>query len=170
MATQRNYWISTTQLSLDVGGTTISSGNTQAGSYVVARTLVRSGLGANELSGDSQTWNIHYVIQTMTNPAQYSMRLKLQRWNSSGVVQSESGYGADRTDVGTYDDNLTWASGTWNANDQLALVWEHYRVSGSGNKSAVATANGSSYVDAPTPTPTFNAAECGATQLAGVLV
>jgi len=144
---QRNYPISTIALSLTASGTTVGSGNTQSATFVVARTLVRSGLSAGELLDTSQTWNIHYVVSAMATP--YEMRLKLQRRNSGGTVQSESGYGATRNATGTYDDAIVWASGTWNAGDQLALVWEHRRPSGNGNKSGTITANGASYVDAP---------------------
>lgn len=150
---QRNYFISTTGLATTASGTTIVSGNVSASGFVVARTMVRTSLTANELDSTSQTWSIHYVVSAMTTP--YNMRLKLQRRNSSGVMQSESSYGTTRSGTGTFDDNITWASGTWNANDQLALVWEHERPSGSGNKNGTIDANGSSYVDAPTP-PTFN--------------
>lgn len=151
---QRNYPVSTTALSLTASGTTIGSGNVSSSGFAVARTMVRAGLTAGELDGNSQTWTIHYVISAMTTP--YNMRLKLQRRNSSGVMQSESSYGTTRSATGTYDDNITWASGTWNANDQLALVWEHERPSGTGNKNGTIDANGASYVDAPTP-PVFNA-------------
>lgn len=146
---QRNYLISTTALSLTASGTTITSGTVSAAGFVVARTMVRIGLSANELDGGSQTWSIHYVVSAMTTP--YNMRLKLQRRNSSGTVQSESSYGTTRSATGTYGDNITWNPGTWNANDQLALVWEHERPSGTGNKSGTIDANGSSYVDAPLP-------------------
>jgi hypothetical protein len=144
---QRNYAVSTTALSTTASGTTVGSGNVSAAGFVVARTLVRTGLASAELDSSSQTWTIHYVISAMATP--YNMRLKLQRRNSSGTMQSESSYGTTRSATGTYDDNITWASGTWNANDQLALVWEHERPSGSGNKSGTMDANGSSYVDAP---------------------
>ena len=147
MAVQTNYLVSTTALSLTPSGTTIGSGNTQSGSFVVAQTLVRTGITASELLGDEQTWSIHYVVSAMATP--YEMRLKLQRRNSGGTMQTESGYGTTRSATGTYDDNLTWTSGTWNANDQLALVWEHRRPSGTGNKNGTIDANGASYVDAP---------------------
>lgn len=162
---QRNYLISTTALSLTASGTTIGSGNVSASGFVVARTLVRSGLSANELDGTSKTWTIHYVVSAMATP--YNMRLKLQRRNSSGTMQSESSYGATRSATGTYDDSITWASGAWNANDQLALVWEHERPSGTGNKSGTIDANGSSYIDAPVPA-TFNPGwAAGATKMTG---
>lgn len=150
---QRNYLISTTALSLTPSGTTIGSGNVTAAGFVAARTLVRTGLGAGELAAGSATWTIHYVVSAMTTP--YNMRLKLQRRNSSGVMQSESSYGTTRSATGTYDDNITWASGAWNANDQLALVWEHERPSGTGSKNATIDANGSSYIDAPLPSLPF---------------
>lgn len=152
---QRNYLISTTALSLAASGTTIGSGNVSASGFVVARTMVRTGLTAAELDSTSRTWSIHYVVSAMATP--YNMRFKLQRRNSSGVMQSESSYGTTRSATGTYDDNITWASGAWNANDQLALVWEHERPSGSGNKSGTIDANGASYVDGPTPVTGFPA-------------
>ncbi len=144
---QRNYLINTTTLSLTPSGTTVGSGNTQSSTFVVARTLVRTGLSAEELLSGSQSWPIHYIISSIATP--YEMRLKLQRRNSSSVMQSESSYGTTRSANGTYDDNITWDSGAWAANDELALVWEHRRPSGSGNKSASLDANGSSYIDAP---------------------
>lgn len=150
---QRNYLISTTALSLTASGTTIGSGNVSAAGFAVARTLVRTGLSAGELNGGSATWSIHYAVSAMATP--YNMRLKLQRRNSSGVMQSESSYGTTRSATGTFDDNITWASGAWNANDQLALVWEHERPSGTGNKNATIDANGASYVDAPTFNPAW---------------
>lgn len=146
---QRNYLINTTTISTTASGTTISSGNTQDAAFVVARTLVRGSIPAGTFSSGSQTWSIHYVVSAMVTP--YNMRLKVQRRNSGGTVQAESGYGATRSSTGTYDDNLTADLGTWAANDQLALVWEHFRPSGTGNKSATIDANGSSYIDAPTP-------------------
>lgn len=146
---QRNFLISTTALSLTASGTTIGSGNVSASGFVVARTMVRTGLSAGELNSTSQTWSIHYVVSAMVTP--YNMRLKLQRRNSSGVMQTESSYGTTRSATGTFDDNITWAAGAWAANDQLALVWEHERPSGSGNKSGTIDANGSSYIDAPLP-------------------
>ena len=148
---QRNYPINTTTISTSASGTTIVSGNTQSSTFVVALTMVRTGLSAGELLGTSQIWAIHYVVSAMSTP--YEMRLKLQRRNSGGTVQSESSYGTVRTATGTYDDNITWASGTWNAGDQLVLVWEHRRPSGSGNKSGTISANGASYIDAPADTP-----------------
>lgn len=149
MATQRNYLINTTTLSTTASGTTIGSGNVSAAGFVVARTLVRSGIGAGEFASGSQTWAIHYVVSAMTTP--YNMRLKVQRRNSGGTMQAESGYGTTRSATGTYDDNLTADLGTWAANDQLALVWEHERPSGTGNKNGTMDANGSSYIDAPLP-------------------
>lgn len=145
---QLNYPISTTALATTASGTTITSGNTQSATFVVARTMVRTGLAASELLAGSRIWKVHYVISAMATP--YEMRLKLQRLNSSGTMQSESGYTTVRTATGTYDDNLTWDSGTWNANDQLALVWEHRRPSGTGNKSGTMDANGASSITAPT--------------------
>jgi len=149
---QRNYPISTIALSLTASGTTVGSGNTQSATFVVARTLVRSGLSAGELLDTSQTWNIHYVVSAMATP--YEMRLKLQRRNVLGQVQSESGYGTTRSGTGTFDDAIVWASGTWVALDELALVWEHRRPSGTGNKNGTIDANGASYVDAPLPAGT----------------
>jgi hypothetical protein len=146
---QRNYLVSTTALSLTQSGTTIASGNTVSATFEVSRTLVRTGLSAGELTSGSFTWTIHYVVSGMTTP--YEMRLKLQRRNSSGVMQSESSYGTTRSATGTYSDNITWDSGTWAANDQLALVWEHRRPSGTGNKTGTIDANGASYVDAVLP-------------------
>lgn len=149
---QRNYLINTTTIATAASGTTIGSGNTQDAAFVVARTLVRTGIGAGEFSSGTQTWSVHYVVSAMTTP--YNMRLKVQRRNSSGVMQAESGYGATRSTTGTYDDNLSADLGTWAANDQLALVWEHFRPSGSGNKNATIDANGASYIDAPTTAAT----------------
>lgn len=146
---QRNYLISTTALSLTPSGTTIGSGNTTSATFALARTIARTGIEAGELSSGSRTWSIHYVVSAMTTP--YEMQFKLQRLNSSGVVQSESGFGTARSAIGTFDDNITWDSGTWAANDQLALVWEHRRPSGTGSKNGTVDANGSSYIDAPLP-------------------
>lgn len=150
---QRNYLVSTTALSLTASGTTIGSGNVNVAGFIVARTMVRTGLSAGELAGGSSLWTIHYAVSAMVTP--YNMRLKLQRRNSGGTVQAESDYGTTRSATGTFDDNITWASGAWNANDQLALVWEHERPSGTGNKNATIDANGASYVDAPTFNPVW---------------
>jgi len=144
---QRNYLISTTGISTTASGTTIGSGNTQSSTFVVAQTLVRTGINAGEFLSGSQAWAIHYVVSAMSTP--YEMRLKAQRRNSSGTMQAESGFGTTRSATGTYDDSLTADLGTWAANDQLAVVWEHRRPSGTGNKSATIDANGSSYIDAP---------------------
>ncbi|HEY6244554.1 MAG TPA: hypothetical protein VIX17_11430 [Pyrinomonadaceae bacterium] len=146
---QRNYLINTTTIATSASGTTIGSGNTQSSTFVVAVTLVRSGIAAAEFLSGSQTWSVHYVVSAMTTP--YEMRLKVQRRNSSGAMQAESGYGTTRSATGTYDDNLTADLGTWAASDQLALVWEHRRPSGTGNKSGTIDANGASYIDAPAP-------------------
>lgn len=148
---QRNYLISTTALSQTASGTTIGSGNVSAAGFVVARTMVRTGIGAGEFLSGSQTWLLHYVVSAMSTP--YNMRLKVQRRNSSGTMQAESGYTSTRSATGTYDDNLTADLGTWGAGDQLAVVWEHERPSGSGNKNGTIDANGASYVDAPTTAP-----------------
>lgn len=145
---QRNYLINTTTISTTASGSTIGSGNTTSATFAVARTLVRTGMAAGELASGSQTWSVHYVVSAMATP--YEMRLKLQRLNSSGVMQSESGFTTVRSATGTYDDNLTWDSSAWNANDQLALVWEHRRPSGTGSKNGTLDANGASYIDAPT--------------------
>ena len=145
---QRNYLINTTTISQTASGTTIASGNTQSSTFVVAVTMVRTGIGAGEFQSGSQNWLLHYVVSAMTTP--YNMRLKVQRRNSSGTMQAETGYTATRSATGTYDDTLTADLGTWNANDQLAVVWEHDRPSGTGNKNGTIDANGSSYVDAPT--------------------
>jgi len=147
MATQRNYLISTTGISTTASGTTIGSGNTQNATFELARTLVRSGISAGEFLSGTQTWAIHYVVSAMATP--YEMRLKVQRRNSSGVMQAESGFGTTRSATGTFDDNISADLGTWAANDQLALVWEHRRPSGSGNKNGTIDANGASYIDAP---------------------
>ncbi len=109
--------------------------------------MVRTGIAAGTFQSGTQTWNLHYVVSAMTTP--YEMRLKIQRRNSSGTMQSESAYGTTRTATGTYDDAISWDSGTWNANDQLAVVWEHRRPSGTGSKNGTITANGSSYAEAP---------------------
>lgn len=146
---QRNYLVSTTVLSTTASGTTIVSGNTQSATFVTALTLVRTGIGASEFASGSQTWSIHYVVSAMATP--YEMRLSLQRRNSSGTPQATIGPGTVRSATGTYDDNLTGDLGTWAANDQLALVWEHRRPSGSGNKNGTIDANGASYIDAPMP-------------------
>jgi hypothetical protein len=153
MAVQTNHIISTTALSLTPGGTTITSGNTQSATFVVARTMVRTGLGAGELLSGSQNWAIHYVVSAMVTP--YEMYFVLQRRDSGGAVQSTSGQGTTRNATGTYDDSISWDSGTWAAGDQLALVWYHRRPSGSGNKSGTLTINGSSYVNAPAPEPSI---------------
>jgi hypothetical protein len=144
---QRNYLVSTTALSLTPSGTTIGSGNVATSTDTLALTLVRTGLSAGELQSGTQTWAIHYVVSAMTTP--YSMHLRLVRRNSSGVAQSTSSFGTSRTATGTYDDNISWDSGAWNANDQLALEWWHSRPSGTGNKNGTITVNGSSYIDAP---------------------
>lgn len=154
---QRNYLISTTALSLTASGTTIGSGNTTSATFAVARTLIRTGIGAAEFAPGSQTWSIHYVVSAMATP--YEMRLKVQRLNSGGVMQAESGYGTTRSATGTYEDNLTADLGTWAANDQLALVWEHRRPSGTGSKNGTMDANGASYIDAPTFNPAWGATE-----------
>jgi hypothetical protein len=108
---------------------------------------VRTGIGAGEFLSGSQTWAIHYVVSAMATP--YEMRLSLQRRTSSGTVQATIGPGTVRSATGTYDDSIVGDLGTWAANDQLALVWEHRRPSGTGNKSGTVDANGSSYIDAP---------------------
>lgn len=149
---QINYVISTTALSLTASGTTVTSGTTTSGTFVVARTIVRTALSANELLSGTQSWKIDYVVSAMTTP--YEMYFVLQRRNSSGTVQSTSSAGTTRNTTGTYTDTISWDSGTWAANDQLALVWYHRRPSGSGNKSGTITANGSSYVTAPQTTTT----------------
>lgn len=153
---QTDYAVSTTALSLTASGTTVASANTTAVAFSVSRTLVRSGLSAGELDGTSQTWSIHYVVSATTGLC--ASRFKLQRRNSSGVSQSDSPYFTAHEPIatGTYDENVTWASGTWNLNDQLALVWETYRTSGTGNKTATIDANGSSYVLAPVVAGTVN--------------
>lgn len=148
---QRNYLINTTTIATAASGTTITSGNTQSATFEVGRTMVRSSVPAGSFSATSQTWSLHYLVSQVST-GEYAMRLKLQRRNSSGVMQTESGYTSTRTATGTYDDNLTWTSGTWAANDQLAVVWEHERTSGSGNKTGTIDANGASYVDAPVDT------------------
>lgn len=145
--TQRNYLINTTTISQTASGTTIGSGNTQSSSFVTALTLVRTSIGAGEFLSGSQTWAIHYVVSAMATP--YEMRLSLQRRNSSGTPQVTIGPGTTRSATGTYDDSIVGDLGTWAANDQLALVWEHRRPSGTGNKSGTVDANGSSYIDAP---------------------
>lgn len=146
---QRNYLVSTTALSLTASGTTIGSGNTTSGTFVAARTMIRTGIGAGEFAAGTQTWAVHYVVSAMATP--YEMRLKVQRLNSAGVMQAETTYGTTRSATGTYDDSISFDLGTWAANDQLAVVWEHRRPSGTGSKNGTIDANGSSYVDAPTP-------------------
>lgn len=148
-STQNNYVISTLQLATTASGTSVASGSTQSSTFVVAQTMVRTLLPAGIFASGSQTWSITYVISAMVTP--YEMRLKLQRRNSAGTVQTESSYGTTRSATGTFTDTITWDSGTWAASDQLALVWEHRRPSGTGNKSGTMTANGSSYVVAPIP-------------------
>src|SRR5512133_496767 len=162
---QLNYIISTTELSLTASGTTVVSGNTQSASFVVARTMVRTGLTAGELTGGSQSWGITYVVSAMATP--YEMYFVLQRRNSAGTVQSTSSQGTTRSATGTYTDTITWDSGTWGTNDQLALVWYHRRPSGSGNKSGTLTVNGSSYVTAPSPTITNIAPTVGTLTITG---
>src|ERR1044071_4005089 len=128
---QRNYLVSTTAISQTASGTTIVSGNTQSSTFVVALTMVRTGIGAGEFVSGSKTWALHYVVSAMTTP--YEMRLKVQRRNSSGTMQAETGYTTVRSATGTFDDSLTADLGVWAANDQLAVVWEHRRPSGTGN-------------------------------------
>lgn len=146
---QRNYVVSTTALSLSASGTTVGSGNTQAASFTDLRSMVRTGVGAAELLSGSQTWTVHTVVSATSGL--FGSRFRLERRNSSGVVQATSGYTTahEPLTTGTYDEPVTWNSGTWAANDQLALVWQGYRTSGTGNKTGTIDANGSSYVDAP---------------------
>lgn len=143
------YLTSTTALSTTASGTTITSPSTQSATFAVAATMVRSALAAGEFSDLTKNWVINYTVSAMTTP--YEMRLKLQRRNSAGTMQTESSYGQTVSATGTYTDTISWAPGTWSANDQLALVWEHRRPSGAGNKSATITAGGASYISAPDP-------------------
>jgi hypothetical protein len=165
---QTNYVISTTALSLTASGTTVGSGNTQAGSFTVLRTMVRTGLSAGELDGSSQTWTVRFILSATSGL--FGSRFKIQRRNSSGVMQSESGYTTAREPIstGTYSDDVTWASGTWAANDQLALVWEGYRTSGTGNKTGTIDANGGSWVLAPTAAANFDSTGSLTAQVADV--
>ena len=158
MAQQSDYPVSTTQLSLTASGTTIGSGNTQAAAFTVLRTMVRTGLSAGELASGSQTWTVRTVVSATSGL--FGSRFQLQRRNSAGVVQSSSPYTTahEPLTVGTYTEDVTWDSGTWNANDQLALVWEGYRTSGTGNKTGTIDANGASYVLAPLPAATLSGA------------
>jgi endonuclease/exonuclease/phosphatase family metal-dependent hydrolase len=163
---QRNYLISTTALSTTASGSTIGSGNTQAGSPVLARTLVRSGISAGEFDSGSQTWAVHYVVSAMSTP--YSMALQLVRLNSGGTEQARSSFGTSRTATGTYDDNISWNAGTWAAGDQLVLEWWHFRPSGTGNKNGTIDANGASYIDAPQTSPDITLALTGVSATANV--
>jgi hypothetical protein len=149
---ERNYLVSTTGISTTASGTTIGSGNTQAASFTELRKMVRTGIGAGAFSSGSQTWKVYVVVSATSGL--FGSRFRLQRLNSSGTVQSSSSYTTayEPITTGTYDENVTWDSGTWAENDQLALSWEGYRTSGTGNKTATLTANGDSYIDAPTPT------------------
>lgn len=156
---QNYYPISTTALDTTPAGagTTVGSGNTQAASWTVLRTMVDTGLAAGVLDGTSQTWSFHIVISATSGL--FASRFKLQRRDSTGAVQSESGYftlaSGGAISATTYDGSVTWASGTWNLNDQLALVWEGFRTSGTGNKSGTIDAgSGASYVAAPVPAGT----------------
>lgn len=146
---RNDYVVSTTALSLTPSGTTVSCANTNGSSYAVSRTMTRTALTAGELDGTSQTWSIHYVVSATTGLC--ASRFRLQRLNSSGVAQSSSSYFTAHEPIatGTYDENVTWASGAWNTNDQLSLSWETFRTSGTGNKTITIDANGSSYVIAP---------------------
>lgn len=151
MAAQRNYVVSTTALSLTASGTTVGSGNTQAGAFTDLRSLVRGSIGAGELAAGSQTWVVHTEV-TATSGL-FGSRFRLERRNSLGAVQSTSPYTTahEPLTTGTYDESVTWDSGVWAANDQLALVWQGYRTGGTGNKTGTIGANGASYVDAPAP-------------------
>jgi hypothetical protein len=148
---QTDYAVSTTALSLTPSGTTITCANTNGASYAVSRTMVRTGLTAAELDATSQTWSLHYVVSATTGLC--ASRFRLQRRASDGVtIQSSSPYftAHEPMATGTYDENVTWASGAWALNDQLVLSWETFRTSGTGNKTITIDANGSSYVLAPT--------------------
>lgn len=149
---QVNYAISTTELSLSASGTTIGSGNTQSASFVVAQRMVRSGITAGEFASGSQTWTITYSITAMTTP--YEMYFVLERTDSAGTVQSTSSASTTRSTTGEWTENITWDSGSWNANDKIRLVWYHRRPSGSGNKNGTIAANGATYITAPTPATT----------------
>lgn len=148
--------ISTTTLSPTASGTTISTPSTQASAFdgVADLTMTRTALPAGEFSDALKTWSVTLATSAMSAP--YAFRMKLVRNNSSGVLQSDSGWGQtfsyNTAFIGNITDSWNWTPGTWSLNDQLALIIDQYRPSGTGNKSMTFTANGSSFVWAPDPT------------------
>lgn len=157
------YLTSSTAMSLSGTGGSISSGNTQATAFTVANTMIYSGPQNQPRAVTYLTnWPITFSVSSVTGP--YAMRFKLQRLSSTGTVLDESSYSTVRSTESasnspagslplvagaTYTDTISWSSGTFATGNTLALVWEHYRVSGTQSKSATLNAGGASYITLP---------------------
>lgn len=75
------------------------------------------------------------------------VRWRIQRIDSSNVVQDSSGYSAAYNTTGTKTDNLSLST-TWNSGDRMALSMELRRVSGGGSRTVtISVNNANSFID-----------------------
>ena len=146
------YLTSTPALSTTAGSGTLSSGGTTSSTFTTAKTFATT--VNTSIPNGAHDWSFQASISTASIAAEYEYRFYLARQNSSGTTLSQSGYSTTFTGTGTKTYTFTgWDPGTWATGDKLAVVWEHRKVSGSGQKSATMDTTSSSFVTPSGTTP-----------------
>jgi hypothetical protein len=122
--------------------TTLGSGNVASGSYIeVMRWLRVVGATVGSTAIDTQ------VRVTAVSASTLQYRWRVQRIDSSDVVQASSDYSSDQNTVGIKVASFILDT-TWAAGDRLALSLELRKASGGGNRSiTVAVNDGDSWAE-----------------------
>jgi type II secretory pathway pseudopilin PulG len=154
--TRRYYLTSTPALSTTAGANTLASGNTTTScatsiTWCTAKTFTTT-VNTDPKTG-SNSWPFQVSIAVADAASDYEYRFSLARQNSSGTTLSQSGYSTTFTGTGTKSYTFTWDPGTWATGDKLAVIWEHHKIGGSGNKASTMNTTSSSYVDMPAGDP-----------------
>jgi hypothetical protein len=113
---------------------TMGSGNVSGGFAEVIRwhRVVGTGVGSADISTQVQV--------TAVSAATLSYRWRVQRYDSSGVLQASSDYSSGHNTTGIKVQSFTLAT-TWVAGDRLALSLELRKTSGGGSRNITVAVN-----------------------------
>jgi hypothetical protein len=114
--------------------TTLTSANVSGGFTEVFRFQreVGTAVGSSTISTQLQV--------TAVSAATLSYRWRVQRWNSSGVLQASSSYSSEQNTVGIKVQSFELAT-TWSAGDILAVSVELRKASGGGSRNITIAVN-----------------------------
>jgi hypothetical protein len=124
-------------------GTTVGSGNVASTTFVeVLRFQATVGAGVGGAAFPSS------MDMASVSAATMEWRWRVQRYDSSGVLQASSNYSPAHNTAGVKTADLTLDT-TWSAGDRLAVSVEMRKVSGGGNRSFTLNINDAdTYIDA----------------------